>query len=482
MSLKHFDACVIGSGQSGTPLASALAGAGRRTCLIERTHVGGCCVNEGCTPTKTMVASGRVAYWARRAGEYGVHFGEAKPDVKVDVKRVRERKRDIVKSFREGGEKRLQGAGVEVLMGEASFVGPKELVVKMEGGGEEKVSADLIFINTGERPSRPDLEGLESIDPTRVLDSTSIQELEEAPEHLIVLGGGYIGLEFGQLWRRFGSKVTIIQRSSQLLPREDPEIASNILSILREDGLTIHLSTTPISATTTPSTPLLLTVRNQDGSNTQISASHLLLATGRTPNTASLNLPLANVNTTPRGHITVSPTLETSAPGIYALGDVHGPPAFTHVSYDDFRILRDNILTTPAPSSLHTTAARAATIPYVCYTDPQVAHVGLHLAEARKLSPKRKLMTASMPGTWVARGLETDETRGMLKAVVDGNTGKILGFSAVGPEAGEVMAVVQMAMVGGVGWEGLREMVFAHPSWAESLNNLWGVLKEDDGE
>ncbi|KAF2801936.1 FAD/NAD(P)-binding domain-containing protein [Mytilinidion resinicola] len=463
MSLKHFDACVIGSGQSGTPLASALAGSGRRTCLIERTHVGGCCVNEGCTPTKTMVASGRVAYWARRAGE--------------------ERKRDIVKSFREGGEKRLQAAGVEVLMGEASFVGPKELVVKMEGGGE-KVSADLIFINTGERPSRPNLDGLESIDPARVLDSTSIQELEEAPQHLIVLGGGYIGLEFGQLWRRFGSKVTIIQRGPQLLPREDPEIASCILSILQEDGIDVLLNTSPISITTTPSNPISLTLKPPTGNPSTISGTHLLLATGRTPNTTSLNLPLAAIRTSPRGHIIVSPTLETSAPGTYALGDVHGPPAFTHVSYDDFRIIRDNLLATPepSPSALHTTAARAATIPYVCYTDPQVAHVGLHLAEARKLSPPRKLRTASMPGTWIARALETDETRGMLKAVVDGETGKILGFSAVGPEAGEVMAVVQMAMVGGVGWEGLREMVFAHPSWAESLNNLWGVLREDDGK
>ncbi|OCK78473.1 FAD/NAD(P)-binding domain-containing protein [Lepidopterella palustris CBS 459.81] len=471
MPPTHYDAIVLGSGQSGTPLASALAASGRKTALVERAHIGGCCVNEGCTPTKTMIASGRVAYLARRAAQYGVHCG----DVGIDMQRVRQRKRDIVTSFREGGEKRVREAGVEVIMGEARFVGSKTLRV-----AEIEMTAEMIFINTGERPARPDLEGLEEVERVegRVLDSTSVQELGEVPGHLIVLGGGYIGLEFGQLFRRLGAKVTIVQKGTMVLGREDPEIAECVLGILRDDDIEVLLETSAVSVASSAESPIKLTVEGIDGKKSEIEGSHLLLAAGRTPNTDMLDLATAGIATDSRGHITVSPTLETSIPGIYALGDVHGGPAFTHISYDDFRIIRDNLLSTaPSTNPVHTTAAREKNIPYVCYTDPQMAHCGLHLHDIPR-SPSRRILTASMPLSWVARALETDETRGMLKAVVDGDSGLILGFSAIGPEAGEMMAVVQMAMAGGIGWEGLREMVWAHPSWAEGLNNLWGTLKE----
>ncbi|MCJ1258042.1 hypothetical protein MMC24_005871 [Lignoscripta atroalba] len=471
----HYDCIVIGSGQAGTPLAGAFSKAGRKTALIECAHIGGCCVNEGCTPTKTMVASGRVAYLTRQGADYGIHMpGGEGENVSVDMKKVRQRKRDIVTSFRSGNESRTQSSGVEVLMGEGSFKDRKTLLVKMNDGSQQIVTAESIFINTGERPAKPQLDGLETIPTERVLDSTSIQELGEVPDHLLVLGGGYIGLEFGQLFRRLGAAVTIIQRSSQLLPREDPDIAESMLKIVRQDGITVHLDTAATQVSSCSSGSLIeLTIRGKDGIGQTVSGSHLLSAAGRVPNTDMLNLSVAGISTNSRGYIICNDRLETDVPGVYALGDVKGPPAFTHISYDDFRIIRANLINNVSPPL--TTANRI--VPYVCYTDPQMGHVGLHEREARAVFPGRIIKTAKMPMEYVARALETDETRGMMKAVVDGETGEILGFSCLGIEGGEVMSIVQMAMMGNVRWERLRDAVFAHPSLAESLNNLWGFLE-----
>ncbi|KAK5122349.1 hypothetical protein LTR16_004114 [Cryomyces antarcticus] len=491
---EHYDSIILGSGQAGTPLASACARAGRKTALIEREHVGGCCVNEGCTPTKTMIANGRVAHLMRRAAEYGVSTGgdgQGKKEVVVDMEKVRQRKRDMVDSFRSGNESRLQAAGVEVIRDEASFRDVKTLIVKMDSGEEATVTGDSIFINTGERPARPHLDGLDSIEPSRVLDSTSIQELDHVPDHLVVLGGGYIGLEFGQLFRRLGAAVTIVQRGPQLLPREDADVAECMLQILREDGVTVHLSTsaTKLAAqSSSSSAPIEVHVESSDTAvPATVTGSHLLFAAGRVPNTAALNLSAANITTHPglqgSAYVTTNPRLETSVPGIYALGDVKGPPAFTHISYDDFRILRHNLLEHPAapPETKLTTrdAARSrAAAPYVVYTDPQLGHVGFHAAAARAAFPTRHLQLATMPMAYVARALETGESRGMMKAVVDGASGEILEFTCLGLEGGEVMSVVQVAMLGGVGWKELRDSVFAHPTLAESLNNLWGFLED----
>ncbi|KAF2734707.1 FAD/NAD(P)-binding domain-containing protein [Polyplosphaeria fusca] len=463
MAKNHYDALVLGSGQAGTPLATHLQSLSLSTCLVERSHIAGCCVNEGCTPTKTMVASGRVAYLARRAGDYGVSAGNG--EVKVDMQKVRQRKRDIVNSFRGGSERRLKDSGVDVLMGEASFVSPNEVSVKLNDGGETTVSADKIYINVGCRPSRPSIPGLDDLDQSRVLDSTSIQELGEVPEHLAVLGGGYIGLEFAQLFRRLGAKVTIIHRSPRLLSKlDDPELVDCLTSILKEDGITMHLSVPHTTLSPSPSSSSLpITLKTP---TTTLHASHLLLATGRTPNTSTLSLASANISLTPTGHIPVSPTLSTTTSHIFALGDVKPGPAFTHISYDDFRILRSNL----SSSGTSTTHARDKRVPSVVYTDPQFGHVGPKFGAL----PRGRYVSYSMPGGWVARGLETGETRGMMKGVVDAGTGEVVSFGAIGVEGGEVMGVVQMAMVGGVGWEGLRDMVFAHPSWGESLNNVWG--------
>ena len=486
MSL-HYDAVIIGSGQGGTPLATAFAKANYKTALIESSHVGGCCVNEGCTPTKTMVASGRVAYLARRGRDYGVRTGDSgmRNDIRAEMEKVRQRKRDIVSSFREGSERRLRDAGVNLLMGKARFGDGKTVKVVLNDGGEETVTADRFFINTGERPATPKLEALYA-DPGHenefassgdwgfILDSTSVQELGVVPEHLVILGGGYIGLEFGHLFRRLGARVTIIQRGQQLLPREDAEVAKTMLEIVREDGIEVHLETRAkkIWPLQNESSAFRVTVEKED-IEIELRGSHLLFAAGRVPNTDGLNLDTAGVQTTPKGHIVTNERLETTARNIWALGDVKGPPAFTHISYDDFRILNANLIEKPAlPLTINDRV-----VPYVVYTDPQLGHVGLHEAEARAKYPGRKIQTARMPMSYVARALETDETRGMMKAVVDAETQQILGFTCLGLEGGEVMSIVQMAMMGGVGWTKLRDAVWAHPSLAESLNNLWDFLE-----
>ncbi|RDW73633.1 hypothetical protein BP5796_07075 [Coleophoma crateriformis] len=478
-----YDSIIVGSGQAGTPLASACAKAGRTVLLIERTHVGGCCINEGCTPTKTMVASGRAAYLARRGADYGVHTpGGEDGRIKIDMLKVRSRKREIVKSFGEGSEKRVKAAGVDVWMGEAAFVDGKTLRVRMHDGSEKTVTSEQIFLNVGERPAPPMLDGLEEVAAERILDSTSIQELDVVPAHLVVLGGGYVGVEFAQLFRRLGAEVTIVQRGKQLLPREDKEIADALLEILKEDGVSVILEGTTTRVSSKSPDSCTLTVENSNTEHSpelEIEASHMLFAAGRIPNTESLNLSAAGIKTNAKGYIITNEYLETSNPGVWALGDVKGPPAFTHISYDDFRIVQRNLLEhkNPGSKSLKKASIKTRQLPYVVYTDPQLGHIGLHEAEARKAYPDATIKTATMPMSYVARALETDESRGMMKAVVDGNTGMILGFTCLGIEGGEVMAVVQTAMLGNLRYEVLQEAIWAHPSLAESLNNLWGFLK-----
>ena len=426
--MEHFDAIIIGSGQGGTPLSKALADSGLHTALIERKHIGGTCINEGCTPTKTMVSSARVAALARRGADYGVHTG----NLQIDMERVRQRKREIVDSFRTGSQARLEKtANLELIFAEASFTGPHTLAV-----GNRTLTADKIFISAGARPDLPDnIAG-------PYLDSTTIMELDVVPEHLVVLGGGYVGLEFGQMFRRFGSRVTIVHRGSQLLTREDPDVAEEVAKILREDGLEIQLN-----------------------SNAAPTGSHLLIATGRAPNTASLNLPAAGIETNPKGFIAVDERLETNVKGVFAMGDIKGGPAFTHIAYDDFRILRANIL-----EHGHATTTNRY-VPYTVYIDPQLGRVGMTETEAKARNLDFKVY--KMPMSHVARALETDETRGFLKALVDKETQQILGAAILGIEGGEIMTMLQLAMMGSLPFTTLRDATFAHPTLAESLNNLF---------
>ena len=454
---QHYQAIVIGSGQGGTPLCGALAGAGMRTALIEKVHVGGTCVNEGCTPTKTMVASARVAYLTRRGADYGVESA----DLRIHMERVRQRKRDVVDSFRNGSQAKLEKtANLELIFGEASFSGPKSLAVRAKDGTIRNLSADKIFINAGCRPAEPAIEGLQSVP---FLNSTSIMELDTVPEHLLVLGGGYVGLEFGQMFRRFGSRVTIVQSGSQLLSQEDADVAAAVTDILKQDGIEVLLNTKAERAAKSNS-HISLTVRDS-GRSLVLKGSHLLVATGRPPNTEALNLTAAKVATDVRGFIKVNSKLETTAEGIYALGDIKGGPAFTHISYDDFRILRTNVI----EKGNDTIEGRQ--VPYTVFIDPQLGRIGLSESEAKKQN--KKFRVAKMPMSAVARAIELDETRGFLKVLVEDKTDQILGAAVLGIEGGEIMSILQVAMMGKLPYTKLRDGIFAHPTLAESLNNLF---------
>jgi pyruvate/2-oxoglutarate dehydrogenase complex dihydrolipoamide dehydrogenase (E3) component len=457
---ENYDAIIIGTGQGGKPLSIALANAGWKTAVVERLHVGGTCVNVGCTPTKTMVASARVAYLARRAADYGVHTG----GVSVNMAEVRRRKQSIVDSFRNGGQRAIENTkNLDLLFGEASFTGPQSIAVKMNDGETRHLAAKKIFINTGCRPADPRVEGLDQI---AVLDSTSIMELDELPEHLLVLGGGYVGLEFGQMFRRFGSRVTIVQRASQLLGREDQDVADEVATILREDGVEVLLNTEAARVEKEGNGEIRLTARTPE-SERILAGSRLLAAVGRVPNTETLNLSSGGIETDKNGFIKVNDRLETTAPGVYALGDVKGGPQFTHISYDDYRIIRTNLI------EGGNATVNDRFVPYTVFIDPQLGRVGLSESEARARG--LNIRVAKMPMSYVARALEVGESRGFMKAVIDADTKQILGCAVLGVEGGEIMAMIQIAMMGKLPYTVLKDGIFAHPTLAESLNNLLNI-------
>jgi pyruvate/2-oxoglutarate dehydrogenase complex dihydrolipoamide dehydrogenase (E3) component len=462
-SLQQYDAIIIGSGQAGTPLSTALADAGMHTALVEQSHVGGTCVNEGCTPTKTMVASGRVAYLARRGADYGVETGA----IAIDLRKVRQRKREIVDKFRNGSQARIEKtANLELIFGEARFAGPNTVDVRSKDGSLRSISAKYIFINAGTRASRPDLEGLSGVP---FLDNVSIMELDSVPDHLLILGGGYIGLEFGQLFRRFGSRVTIVEPGSQLLKHEDPDVAEEVEKIFQQDEIEVMLNTKAIRVRQADGT-IRFDLERQ-GTPTTLVGSHLLVATGRVPNSDTLKLEAALIETDDRGFVKVNDRLETTASGVYALGDINGGPAFTHISYDDFRVIRANLIEKKSAS------IKNRLVPYAIFIDPQLGRIGLTETEARE--QKRKIRVAKLPMTSVARALEVDETRGFMKAIVDADTKRILGAAVLGIEGGEVMAAFEIAMMGNLPYTALRDGVFAHPTLVESLNNLFTAMDSD---
>jgi pyruvate/2-oxoglutarate dehydrogenase complex dihydrolipoamide dehydrogenase (E3) component len=456
---EEFDVIIIGAGQAGGPLATAFGKAGKKTALIEKEHVGGTCINEGCTPTKTMVASARVAYLARRAGDYGVKVG----DIAVDMSVVRRRKREIVDSFRDGSQGRLEKSdNVDLMFGTASFSGEKLVTVTLQAGGSRELKAETIVINAGGRPAAPPIPGLKEIP---YLTSTSIMELDAVPDHLIIIGGGYISLEFGQMFRRFGSKVTVIEQSPRFLPREDEDISESLQKILEADGIEIQLGAKTDSVRLGgKGYSVEITVGEKQQT---IQGSHLLVAVGRTSNAALLNLEATGVKINERGWIPVNDQLETNVSGIYAVGDINGGPAFTHISYDDFRILRANLIEGGKSST------KGRLVPYTMYTDPQLGRVGISEQEAKE--KKLDVRVFSMPMSSVARALETDEPGGLMKAIVDKKTEMILGAAVLGIEGGEVMTMFQLAMMGNLPYTTLRDAVFAHPTIAEALNNLFSA-------
>jgi pyruvate/2-oxoglutarate dehydrogenase complex dihydrolipoamide dehydrogenase (E3) component len=456
----RYDAVIIGTGQAGKPLAEALADAGWRTAIVERDRVGGTCVLRGCTPSKTMVASARVAHLARRAADYGVRTGP----VSVDMETVRRRKREIVDSWSEGSRESLEGHdGIDLVMGDARFVGDRTLEVELQDGGTARLTADHVFINTGSRPRIPPVGGLSDL---AFLDSTSVMELGEVPDHLIVLGGGYVGLEFAQMFRRFGAAVTILQKGPRLADREDEDVSEALREIFEEEGITVRTGTTASSVDRGPDGGVVVHLDSEGDAS--VAGSHLLVAAGRVPNTDTLELEVAGLAPDDRGHIPVNGRRETEVEGIWALGDVTGDPPFTHTSFDDFRIVRTNLL----EGGQATAEGRIST--HTIFTDPQLGRVGMTEAEARTAG--RAVRVAKLPMSRVARAMEMDETRGFMKALVDADTDRILGAVVLGVEGGEVAAVLQTAMMGGLPYTALRDAVISHPTLAESLNNLFTTL------
>jgi pyruvate/2-oxoglutarate dehydrogenase complex dihydrolipoamide dehydrogenase (E3) component len=474
MATEVFDAIIIGSGQGGNPLAAAMAKAGWKTAMIEREHVGGTCVNVGCTPTKTLVATARVAYLAKRASDFGIATGT----VTTDMPAVIARKREIVGKSRGSSEKAYDGTpNLTLIRGEASFAeaspnsnrdGMHEIYITLNSGGEQTISANKIILDTGLRTTLPDLPGLHDI---AFLDNESIMELQTLPDHLIILGGGYISLEFAQIFRRLGSQVTIVQKGSALAEHEDPDVSEAITEILREDGIEILLNAEAVSVEE-KNRKTVLTV-SLGGTEQKLIGTHLLVAIGRTPNTEALHCDRARVQLDEHGYIIVNERLETTAEGIWAVGDVKGGPAFTHISYDDFRILRTNLLEAPDATPLRTIIGRP--VPYTMFIDPELGRIGMTETEARKTG--KSIKVAKMPMTSVARAFESAETRGFLKVIVDAQTDLILGAAILSVDGGELAALIQVAMMGKVPASDLREGIWSHPTRAEALNRLFGSLE-----
>ncbi len=460
MTDQQYDAIVIGTSQGGRFLPVELAQAGRKVALIERDQLGGVCVNTGCTPTKTMVASARLAYQARRAAEFGVRVGQ----VSVDLDAVRERKRAMVAGARQNYASRLAQNGLDLIEGEARFTGPQTVEIALTDGGMRLISAPTVIINAGTRPKPLEITGAADVP---VLNSTSIMELDQLPEHLIILGGGYIGLEFGQMFRRFGSEVTIIQTAARLMMIEDEDVSDEVATVLRDDGITILTSSTPLRIERADGGRLRLTVRTED-SERELEGSHLLSAIGRIPNTDSLSLENAGIRLDDHGFIEVDEYLETSVPGVYAMGDVKGGPAFTHLSYDDYRILRANLIKHEKAS------IRDRLVPYTMFIDPQLGRVGMTEREAR--AQGRAIRVAKLPMSAVIRAIETGETRGFMKVIVDAASGQILGCAVLGSEGGEIMTIIQVAMLGKLSYTDMADAIFTHPLFAEGLNTLFGVF------
>ncbi|MCK6452652.1 MAG: FAD-containing oxidoreductase [Alphaproteobacteria bacterium] len=452
-----YDAIVIGTGQSGPPLAERMAGAGMKVAVIERHRFGGTCVNTGCIPTKTLVASARAAHVARRAGDFGVRVGGR---VAVDMKKVKARKDAIVARSNRGVARWMRGtANITVYKGHARFVGPKQ--VQVNG---DMLEGDKIFINVGGRAEVPDMPGLADVP---YLTNSGMMAVDFLPRHLVVIGGSYIGLEFGQMYRRFGSRVTIVERGDRLIKREDPEISDAVRKILEGEGIEVRLNAECLSvARRGRGVSVGLGCRRGPRA---VAGSHLLLAVGRVPNTGDLGLDQAGVETDKRGFIKVDDRLATSAPGIWALGDCNGRGAFTHTSYNDFEIIAANLL----DGGSRRVTDRIPT--YALYIDPPLGRAGMTEREARATG--RKLLVGRLDMASVGRARERGETAGFMKLVVDAENGRVLGAGMLGIEADEVVQSVLGLMYADQPVSLIRRAMYVHPTVSEYLPSLVETLK-----
>jgi pyruvate/2-oxoglutarate dehydrogenase complex dihydrolipoamide dehydrogenase (E3) component len=451
-----FDAIIIGTGQAGKPLSYALADLGWKVALIERAELGGSCINTGCTPTKTMVASAQVAHYARDAARWGVRVS----GVEVDLPAVVARKNQVVQNARTSIQKRIDSRpNIRLVRGPARFIAPHQVQV-----GAEVFESQKIFINTGTRPAVPQIPGLDTVP---FLTNATVMELQAAPEHLLVLGGGYIGLEFGQMFRRFGSRVTIIHNGERILPREDPDVVSALQTALEAEGIVLRMNVETKHVENRRGA-IGLTLES-GGRGETLQGSHLLVATGRKPNTEDLGLETAGVLTGSRGYIKVNGRLETNVPGIWALGDVKGGPAFTHISYNDYQIAYANIVDGKNLS------IENRYLPYALFTDPQLGRVGITESDAR--ASGRKFKMGTFPMSSVARAIERDETAGLMKIIVDAENDRILGAAILGSEGGETVQILGAMILAGAPYTVLKGAVYIHPTLAEGFFGLMESVK-----
>jgi pyruvate/2-oxoglutarate dehydrogenase complex dihydrolipoamide dehydrogenase (E3) component len=454
---QHVDVLILGSGEAGKYLSWTMAKAGFQTAMVERELIGGACPNIACLPSKNVIHSAKVAELYGRSPEFGVTPGLGA----VDMAGVRGRKRKMVDQLVAVHLERYRDSGVNLILGEGRFVAPKTVEVQLKEGGTLTLSGDRLFLNVGTRAAIPALPGLEDV---HVLTHVEALELDRVPERLIVLGGGFVGLEFSQAMRRFGAQVTVVEVGPQLAPREDPDVAEALLQLFRDEGIEVLLNRKAIGIERRPGGGVSLLTQGPDGEQT-VEGSDILVATGRTPNTQGIHLEKIGVAVDDWGYIQVNERLETTATDTWALGDCAGPPFFTHKSFDDFRVVRDNLLSDGARTT------RDRLIPYCVFTDPSLARVGLNESEARAEGIDYRL--AKIPVGAVLRTRTLSETRGFLKALVDTQSDRILGFTAFGPEAGELMSVVQVAMLAGMPYTGLRDGILTHPTMAEGLTVLF---------
>jgi pyruvate/2-oxoglutarate dehydrogenase complex dihydrolipoamide dehydrogenase (E3) component len=456
---KPYEDIVLGSGAGGKLLAWHLASSGRRVAVVERRWIGGSCPNTNCLPSKKEIWSAKVADLLHHAAQFGIVMGS----VTVDMAKVRQRKREMVEGLIALHLDLYRKSGAELIMGDGRFVAPKTLEVRLRDGGMCVLTGERVFLNLGTHATIPSIAGLADARP---LTNIELLELDRLPAHLVVLGGGYVGLEFAQAYRRFGSRVTVVEYGPQLAGREDPEVADAIGQLFGDDGIDVLRSTEVLRVEGRSGASVRLRVRTPRGERL-IEGSDILAATGRTPNTAGIGLDTVGVRLDERGYVQVNDRLETTAPDVWAIGECAGSPQFTHVSEDDFGVIRDNLA-----GGNRTTRDRL--VPFCLFTDPQLARVGLNETEARRRGVAVRV--AKLPIGAVLRTRTTGETRGFMKALLDTRTDRILGFTMFGPEAGEVMAVVQTAMLAGMPYTGLRDAILAHPTMAEGLKALFSEV------
>ena len=453
---EEYDLVILGSGTGSKMIAWTFAQQGQRVAAIERKYLGGSCPNIACLPSKNIIHSAKVASYFQRRGEFGI----TADNVAVNMAAVRERKRKMVSALVALHRQNYEKSGTELIMGSGRFIGPRTVEVTLPDGKTRQLRGRNVVISTGTRAALEDIPGLALSEP---LTHVEALELDRVPEHLIVIGGGYVGLEFSQAMRRFGSAVTVIERNDRVVHQEDEDVTEALQRLLEDEGIDVVLNAR-VRRVSGKSGQSVRVVVEQDGIEKTLEGTDLLAAAGRVPNTGNIGLELAGVELTKEGYVKVNQRLETTAPGVWAVGDVTGGPKFTHISFDDFLVIRDNL-----NGGNHVTTGRQ--VPFCLFTDPEFARVGLSEKQARAQGVAYRLFKMPMEG--VLRALTLSETRGFMKALVENGGERILGFTAFGVDAGEVMSAVQIAMIAGLPYTGLRDAILTHPTLMEGLIPLF---------